>query len=123
MSDSAKRILIVDDDPDIVLVLVSLLEEAGYDVSTAEQTEELARLTEGGAPPDLIVLDRHLSGLDGSQVARQLKARETTRQIPILMLSAHPDAGREAQAAGADGFLSKPFDLDVLLKTVGAFFV
>lgn len=123
MSDSAKRILIVDDDPDIVLVLVSLLEEAGYDVSTAERTEELARLTEGGAPPDLIVLDRHLSGLDGSQVARQLKARETTRQIPILMLSAHPDAGREAQAAGADGFLPKPFDLDVLLKTVGAFFV
>ena len=123
MSDSAKRILIVDDDPDIVLVLVSLLEEAGYDVSTAERTEELARLTEGGAPPDLIVLDRHLSGLDGSQVARQLKARETNRQIPILMLSAHPDAGREAQAAGADGFLPKPFDLDVLLKTVGAFFV
>ena len=122
MTDSAKRILVVDDDPDIVLVLVSLLEEAGYEVTTAERRDDLARLGEG-ALPDLIVLDLYLSGQDGRQVARHLKAQEATQRIPILMLSAHPDAAREAEAAGADGFLPKPFDLDTLLKTVDAFFV
>lgn len=125
MSDSAKRVLVVDDDPDILLVLVSLLEDAGYEVSTAEQRDDLAQLSRlgEGELPDLIVLDLYLSGKDSSQAARHLKAHETTRRIPILMLSAHPDAAREAKDAGADGFLPKPFDLDMLLKTIGAFFV
>jgi DNA-binding response OmpR family regulator len=121
MSDAEKqRILIVDDDPDIVLVLSAMLEDAGYEIATADRGDELEHLHEGEAP-DLILLDLYLSGLDGRQIARRLKGQEATRRIPILMLSAHPTAEQEALAVGADGFLAKPFDLDVLLATVAAF--
>jgi CheY-like chemotaxis protein len=120
MNTSAKRILIVEDDPDITFVLVALLEEVGYAVSTAERGEELAHL-DTSALPDLIVLDLYLSGLDGRQIARQLKGQEATRQIPIVMLSAHPDAPQDAKDAGADAFLAKPFDLDMVLQTVNTF--
>jgi CheY-like chemotaxis protein len=112
-----KTILIVDDDPDIALALATMLEDEGFDVVTADNGEYLARLHEHELP-SLIVLDMLLSGWDGRELARQLKQRLATRHIPILMLSAHPLAEREAQAAGADDFLAKPFELDDLLAKV-----
>jgi two-component system alkaline phosphatase synthesis response regulator PhoP len=62
-----------------------------------------------------------LSGQDGRQIARRLKGQKATRHIPILMLSAQPNAEREALEAGADGFLAKPFDIDVLLATIATY--
>ena len=119
MSATAKRILIVDDDQDIVLVLTSILEDAGYTVLTADGVDYLTQLQER-EPPDLILLDMLLSGQDGRDIARGLKARQSTRHIPIVMISAHPTAAKEARAAGADSFIAKPFELDELLVTVAA---
>lgn len=120
MSNGEKRVLIIDDDPDILLVLASVAEDAGYQVATIDGGDYLAQI-DAGEPPDLILLDMLLSGQDGRQIARRLKGRATTRRIPILMLSAHPNAEREALAAGADGFLAKPFDLDTLQATIAAY--
>jgi CheY-like chemotaxis protein len=101
-------------------VLASVVEDAGYQVSTIDHGDYLEQI-DAGALPDLILLDMLLSGQDGRQIARRLKGQATTRRIPIVMLSAHPDAQREAREAGADAFLAKPFDLDALLATIAAY--
>jgi DNA-binding response OmpR family regulator len=112
-----KKILVMDDDPDIALALLAMLEDAGYDVRTLDRREELEQALSSNQP-DLILLDMLLSGLDGREIVRQLKRQETTSHIPIMMISAHPDAEEEARGAGADDFLPKPFDLDELLEKV-----
>jgi DNA-binding response OmpR family regulator len=112
-----KTILIVDDEPDIALVLVTTLEDVGYTVVAVERGDDLERILASDTP-DLILLDMLISGRDGREIARHLKAHEATHRIPILMLSAHPSAEREARGAGADDFLAKPFDLELLLEKV-----
>lgn len=112
-----KTILVVDDDLDILLVLQELLAEEGYRVqmalngATAESflRQEL---------PDLILLDLLISGTDGRELIKQLKGEASTAAIPVLMISAHPHAEREARAVGADGFVAKPFEIDALLTKV-----
>jgi CheY-like chemotaxis protein len=119
-SNGEKRILIIDDDADILLVLASVVEDAGYQVATIDRGDYLEQI-DAGALPDLILLDMLLSGQDGRQIARRLKGQAATRRIPIVMLSAHPNAQREALEAGADAFLAKPFDVDALLATIAAY--
>jgi DNA-binding response OmpR family regulator len=117
MSQGEKTILIVDDEPDILLFLEAAFGYAGYRVLTATTGERLFSLL-ARERPDLILLDMLLSGTDGRELTRQLKGQETTAQIPVLMISAHPRAEQEAQAAGADGFLAKPFGIKEILGRV-----
>ncbi|HEX6542303.1 MAG TPA: response regulator [Ktedonobacterales bacterium] len=122
MSGQQKMILVVDDEPDIVFALVTILEDAGYHTIAKAKADHLAQqMHQSEQLPDLILLDMLLSGQRGTEIARELKQHPTTRHIPILMLSAHPNAEREAKAAGADGFIPKPFDMDDLLEKVAAF--
>lgn len=120
MSNTQKTILIIDDEPDIVFAISTILEDAGYAVATAARSESITRYLHGDKLPDLILLDMLLSGQRGTEIAGKLKQQKATEHIPILMLSAHPNAEQEAKAAGADGFLAKPFDLDDLLSKVAA---
>jgi CheY-like chemotaxis protein len=120
MNSTQKKILIVDDDPDIVLALATMLEDAGYVVVTTDESGCLEHFHERDLP-NMILLDMLLSGLDGREIARQLKGQSTTQHIPILMLSAHPSAEQEAKAAGAGDFLAKPFELDELLAKVAMY--
>ncbi len=117
MESGSRKILIVDDDPDIALTLATILEDAGYAVISTSNGDRVRHVTET-EQPDLIILDMLLSGRDGREIAVDLKRQEATRRIPILMISAHPLARQEAAAAGADAFLDKPFDLDELLAAV-----
>src|SRR5260370_3614002 len=119
MTSLAKKILIVDDEPDIVVALAAMLQDAGYLVSTPRDGEQLESVL-AREQPQLILLDMLLSGRDGREIVRQLKGQAATRDVPILMLSAYPSAAREPLAAGADGFLAKPFHLDELLQNVTA---
>ena len=121
MKSAQKTILIVDDEPDIVLAIATILEDAGYVVASATRRESMMQWLRKESLPDLILLDMLLSGQRGAQITEELKQRHETSHIPILMLSAHPDAEQEARAAGADGFIAKPFDLDDLLATVATF--
>jgi CheY-like chemotaxis protein len=68
--------------------------------------------------PDVILLDVLLSGEDGREICRKLKADPQRQHIPVIMLSAHADASKVADTSGADDFLEKPFDVDALIAIV-----
>jgi CheY-like chemotaxis protein len=122
MAERQKRILVVDDDPDILDAIRFTLEDEGYAITTTEKGEYAENLRDGnGGLPDLIILDVLLSGKDGRMICRHLKEREDTRHIPIIMISAHPDARESSQSVGADAFLAKPWDIDELLAIVARY--
>ena len=119
MEQQAKKILVVDDDPDILDALRFLLEDAGYEVKTTEKGEYAENLPDtNGGLPDVIILDVLLSGKDGRLICQKLKSQEDTKLIPIIMISAHPNAKQSVKAVGADDFLAKPFDMDELLAKI-----
>ena len=115
--DSPRRLLVVDDEPDILEFLQIILEEEGYEVVTADKGEYLEQLHNGGLP-HLILLDVLLSGKDGREIVKYLKSQQETKHIPVIMFSAHPSAEEAARLAGADDFLAKPFEIDVLLAKI-----
>ncbi|MBO6782577.1 MAG: response regulator [Alphaproteobacteria bacterium] len=105
-----KRVLLVEDEPNIVESLRFLLERAGFDISV--ETEGPAALESVlQSPPDVLVLDVMLPELDGFEVLRQLRANPNTRALPVLMLTAKGQKENRETAfeAGADAFITKPF--------------
>lgn len=120
MANSKKRILIIDDEPDILAFLLPVFEDVGYTVVTTERGDYVDKLT-AETLPDIILLDMLLSGSDGREIARRLKRQQETAHIPIIMTSAHPFARQEAQESGADDFLAKPFEMDELLDIVAKY--
>jgi DNA-binding response OmpR family regulator len=120
MQSKRKKLLVVDDELDILEFLQVILEEEGYEVLTSTKGEYLEQLHNGGLP-DLILLDVLLSGKDGRAIVKYLKSQDETRHIPIIMFSAHPSAEQTARAAGAEDFIAKPFNIDDLLAKVGKY--
>jgi DNA-binding response OmpR family regulator len=120
MQSAPKHILVVDDEPDILEFLQVILEEEGYTVVTSDKGEFLEQLHNGGLP-FLILVDVLLSGKDGREIVKYLKSQEETKSIPVIMFSAHPSAEETARQAGADDFLAKPFDIDVLLAKIAQY--
>lgn len=113
------RILVVDDDPHIVLGLETALAAEGYEVSVAVSGPEALTIT-AAADPDALILDLGLPGLDGLAVCRTLRAAGD--RLPILVLTARDEPRDRVSGldAGADDYLGKPFDLDELLARVRA---
>lgn len=109
-----KKVLVVDDNTDILNSIQDLLELEGYEVITTPQGEEAARLAKENKP-DIILLDLLLSGKDGSTICRELKENKDTKSIPVVMISAHPSAKQYALGTGANDFLAKPFQVKMLL--------
>ncbi len=114
------RILVVDDEPDIVRFAVSVLEARGHQVSTA--TDGPTAIERARADmPHAILLDLRLPRMDGREVCRQLKSDEQTRSIPIVMMTATElsiDEITGAAALGADEYLLKPFLREVLIHNI-----
>lgn len=117
MQSKRKKLLIVDDEPDILEFLQVILEEEGYEVLTSTKGEYLEQLHNGGLP-QLILLDVLLSGKDGRDIVKHLKTQDETKHIPVIMFSAHPSAEQTALAAGAEDFIAKPFNIDDLLAKI-----
>lgn len=115
------RILLVDDEPDIVELLKHHLSREHYDVRTASDGE--AALAEAKANvPDLIVLDLMLPGMDGLEICRLLRSDARTSEVPIIMLTAK---GEESDAViglsqGADDYVRKPFGVKELVARIAA---
>jgi len=112
-----KKVLAVDDDEDILEALQLVLESNGYDAATITKGEETYKMVDE-FKPDLILLDVLLSGRDGRTICRKLKDQESTKHIPIIMLSAHPEAAKTIHEYGADEFIAKPFEMKELLAMV-----
>jgi len=111
------KILIIDDDPDVVTVLQILLKKNGYGVAAATREEEVNHQMDSFGP-DLIILDVLLSGVDGREICRRIKNDNSWKHIPVIMFSAHPGAQKNMKDFGADDFLPKPFDSNKLLERV-----
>jgi PAS domain S-box-containing protein len=115
------RILVVDDDLDILTLMEEALRLHGYDVRTARDGREaLERVTEYG--PDLLLLDIKMPGVDGYEVIRRLKGVEATSGIPIVVITASPvDQERDkvrVLGMGADGYLAKPLSIENLIQEI-----
>lgn len=111
-----QHIIITDDDPCIQDVFRLILERAGYVVTIYPNGDNL--LNNQFLVPDIFILDKQLSGMDGLDLCRHLKAQECTKNVPVIVISASPNIHEQAIAAGASGTLEKPFKMKELLDIV-----
>ncbi|MFD1257797.1 PleD family two-component system response regulator [Mucilaginibacter terrae] len=116
MEPKQKTILIADDDKAIVDSITAILDHSGYEVLNVMDGTSVMQAVK--ALPDLILLDIQMPGHDGPTVCRQLKRQASTKDIPIMIVSASIDIQQKAKLAGADDYLEKPFDMEILQKKV-----
>lgn len=113
-----RRLLVVEDEPDIAAVYRLIFDPTHFVVTVAGDLAAAKRALQA-TPPDLLILDLGLPDGDGLILCRELKS--TAPRLPVLIVSAHAHRHAEARAAGADLFLPKPFDPDQLEATVRRF--
>jgi DNA-binding response OmpR family regulator len=113
------RVLVVDDDAEVLDFLEVLLSLESISTVRADDAESALRILADG-PVGLVLVDIAMPGLDGLELCRRIRAAPATQKLPVVVLSARPGqvAESEAMAAGANHFLHKPFDNDVLVKLV-----
>lgn len=114
-----KRLLVVDDDASLLLAVSETLRAEGYLVDTARRgSEALVRVAE--SLPDLIISDIRMPGMDGYQLARNLRSAPQTRLVPIVFLTAKDETADRVQGfrSGVDAYITKPFDSEELLAIV-----
>lgn len=114
-----KRILIVDDEPNIIVPLEFLMKQNGYDVMTATTGEAALELIEDWKP-DLILLDIMLPGMDGYEVCQKIRAQKALNEVKIVFLSAMARSIDIAKGMGlaADDYITKPFATDFVLEKI-----
>lgn len=112
-----KKILLVDDDLDIINVVEILLTRNNYKVKATAQWENITKSIKNFSP-DLILLDVALGGADGRDICEELKSSTNTQHIPIILFSAYYNLAKDFRGCPADGFVSKPFDISYLLETI-----
>ncbi len=112
------KILVIDDDTDLLDVTNALLTKKGFEVETDANWENAIRKIQT-FEPQIILLDVFLNGIDGLDICRQLKTMPHTKHIPVLIFSSYPQvAERVIYEYGADDFIAKPFDVNDLLSKV-----
>ena len=111
------RILVVDDDPDISMMLKLMLEYKGYAVHLLEKAENtISALEEDDF--SVVIIDMLLSGISGTDICTAIRQNYKTADCPVLMISAHPNAKKICLEAGADDFIAKPFDMNDILSKI-----
>jgi CheY-like chemotaxis protein len=116
---AAKKILVADDDPSIIDVLTLMLEHAGYKVYSSANLQTIADINR--ISPDLVLLDVLMSGINGFDICKHLKSQPSTSRIPVIIISASKNKKQTAIKAGAEDFISKPFEMDELLQKVAKY--
>ena len=115
----SKRLLVVDDEPNLLVAVGACLRGEGFDVVTARSgAEALVRVAE--SVPDLIVSDVRMPGMDGYQLARQLRASSRTALTPVVFLTAKDETADRVEGfrTGVDAYLTKPFEPDELVAVI-----
>lgn len=114
-----KKILLVDDEGDLINYIASILQEEGFDVSQRLSAEE-ALGTLMSDKPDLVITDVRMQQMDGFQMLEKMKTMKGFSNLPVIFLTAMDDrlGQQEAAKLGATAYISKPFDLDELIGLV-----
>lgn len=115
--ETGKIILVIDDDRDFQTILRALLTRNGFEVRSIFDGDGLSELLQE-PPPDIILLDADLPIRNGVEVGRQLKSHHSTRNVPVIMVSANPFVDDLSREAGAIDFVQKPFTLKTLIQKV-----
>ena len=115
--EKAIQILVVEDDPDLGTMIKLMLEHKGFAVTLPERIEQTEQILRNNNI-DLVLMDMLLSGANGMNICTELKSDNETKHIPVMMISAHPEAKELCLGAGADDFISKPFDIQDLIFKV-----
>ena len=116
---NGNKILVVDDEQDIVTIIGKVLKKTGYEVTTAKDGLECIDKV-SREQPDLILLDNIMPNMDGPAVLTKLKASKETQDIPVIIITAVTDRKfiTSAQKGGADAYIIKPFEPEVLLSKI-----
>ena len=113
-NNQMKKVLVVDDDEDVLEVLKLILTSNGFEVHTHSTSVNVAKVVKYFVP-NLILLDIHLQEKLGTQICKELKEIYT---VPIILTSAHADHAKTFLESNADAFIRKPFDIDQLVTTI-----
>ena len=112
-----KKIMVCDDDQGILEMVEMIIEEYGYNVCTEANSMQLLQ-TMVREKPDLLLLDIWMPVLSGDQVLKSLRADSKFDAVPVIMYSASAEGAAIAKKSGADDYLSKPFDIDILVEKI-----
>lgn len=114
------KVLVVEDDPDLAAMCSLILQDAGYEIDVAlNGYEAYKQLTNDGI--DVVLLDVMMPVLDGITVCKMVKRNPSTRDLPVIIMSASQRLREEAKRCCADAIIPKPFDIDQLVTTVDQF--
>ena len=117
LTETTKKILILEDNPDILEILTDWLTSIGYQVAAYSTVNDIIELAEE-TKPDLVLLDYLLGGINGGEYCSQLKKNAKTGHILVVMLSAHQRVIDSLGHYGWDAFVPKPFDLEYLAAQI-----
>jgi two-component system cell cycle response regulator DivK len=112
-----KRVLIFDDDADILEVCTILLEDNGFEAFTQNNCEDVVQKLDQ-VLPDVVLMDNKIPPSGGIPASRMIRASADYGKVPIVYFSANQDVARLAAEAGADSYVEKPFDLDNLVRVL-----
>ncbi len=115
-----KRIDVIDDDNLTLTIVKDILEDAGFEVFTAQSGLEAKKYIFGEPKPDLILIDVMMPTLTGDKITAVIKEGRGSREIPVILISTKGEDELEklARSSGADGFITKPLERDVLLSAL-----
>ncbi len=114
------KILVVDDDTDILGLVEIMLHSNNYDVKAISRWQDIDNSIHN-FHPDLVLLDVSLGGADGREICKSIKMAKDTKNLPVILFSANPDMGKFIEECQAQSFIAKPFEIRYLLSTIESF--
>ena len=115
----SKRILVLDDNQDILDIVHETLTYEDFDVQSTSKSEAVIALAEAFMP-DLVILDYRVAGLNGGELCMQIKSHPRFKNVPVIIYSAYVNNNSELFAYGCDAIINKPFDLTELVEKVNS---
>lgn len=115
----AKRILVLDDDQDLLEIVYETLTYEDFEVQSTSQSETVISLAETFIP-DLVILDFRVNGVNGGEMCMQIKSHPRFKNTPVIIYSAYINHDSELLAYGCDAIITKPFDLTELVEKVNS---
>ncbi|MCG2792136.1 MAG: response regulator [Weeksellaceae bacterium] len=113
-----KKIIVVDDSPAILDSVKLMLNMEGFEVDNYEKGSEMFDALSASSKPDVILMDMWLSGEDGRDICKMIKAHQDFKSIPVVIMSASRGLGETAIESGAIDFIPKPFDLGEIVEKI-----